>query len=154
MLVRPRVLTPTPSGADIGRVKYSSNWRQQRPGVWLGAGLVASLLTYASATDRVSGTPLWVALDLWLAHRIWKRGATALAWFRGLQTFGLVLFATAVVLARWQDNVGTGATVGTVLLYALSLWSLTAPALSDHVAPPPGAIPDMLEEGEQSGRRN
>ena len=132
-------------------MEYSSDWRQRRPGVWLGAALVADLLVFAVSADLSFGTLPWVALDIWLAHRIWKRGATALAWFRGLQMLGLVLFAAAVALARWQDNVGTDATVGTVLLQGLSLWCLMAPALSDHVASPSGVIPERREDGDLSG---
>ena len=131
---------------------FSSSWRQQRPGVWLGAALAADLLAYTSTADLPPGTPLWVALDLWLAYRIWKHGPVALALFRGLQTCGLILFGTVVILARWQHNIETGATAGTVLLYAVSLWSLMAPALSDHVAASSGAVLETDEEGDLSGR--
>jgi hypothetical protein len=77
---------------------------------------------------------LWLLLDLWLAHRIWHSGATALAWFRGLQILGVVLFGTVLVATRWVEDLGTGAAPDTVLLFAVSAWCLLAPALSRHTA--------------------
>lgn len=112
--------------------KYS-DLRSERPGVWLSLALAVDLLTYATGADAFSGTWLWVALSVWLAHRIWRGGATALAWYRGLQTFCLCLFAIAFVAARLDDAISTGATASTLVLYGLSVWFLLAPALSRHV---------------------
>jgi len=72
-------------------------WRTDRPALWLAAALLAAVATYATASDRSEAAVPWLLLDLWLARRIWHGGATALAWFRGLQCVGAVLFGTVLV---------------------------------------------------------
>ncbi len=84
--------------------------------------------------ERSAAVMLWMLLDLWLAFRIWRGGATALAWFRGLQILGVVLIGTVLVAARWAENLGTGAGPEMVVFLAVSAWCLLAPALSRHVA--------------------
>jgi hypothetical protein len=98
------------------------------------AALAASTATYVSAAERSVAVMPWLLLDLWLAHRIWRGGATALAWFLALQTIGLVLFGTVLVTSWWEGGPETTAGPGTVALYALSVWCLLAPALSRHVS--------------------
>ena len=124
---------PAAALVDTGHVSSYIDWRSARPGRWLVAALAASVATYATAPVRSGGVPLWILLDLWLAHRIWRGGAIALAWFQGLQILGVVLFGTVLFATRWVD-LATGAGPHTVLLFALSAWCLTASALSRHVA--------------------
>ena len=71
------------------------DWRSARPGRWLVAALAASVATYVTAPVRSGGVLLWILLDQWLAYRIWRGGTIALAWFRGLQICGVVLFGTS-----------------------------------------------------------
>ena len=99
---------------------------------WLAVALVADLGTYW-ASSQVSGLLFWLALDLWLTYRIWRGGATALAWFKFLQLFGVIVHGTALLTSQWEDSIGTGANLGTVALLTISFWSLMAPALSLHV---------------------
>jgi hypothetical protein len=103
------------------------------------AALAASTATYASAVERSAAVMPWLLLDLWLAHRVWRGGATALAWFVALQTLGMVLFGTVLVTAWWESSPTTAACPGTVVLYALSVWCLLAPALSRHVSAASGS---------------
>jgi hypothetical protein len=110
------------------------DWRSARPGLWLTAAFAAEVATYASAAERSAAVMPWLLLDLWLVHRIWRGGATALAWFLALQTLGLVLFGTVLVMASWEGGPETAAGPGTVALLALSVWCLLAPALSRHVS--------------------
>ncbi len=122
--------------------------RRHWPGRWLGVALVADLLSYTTVDHGPgAGTLWWVALDLWLAYRVWRHGSTALAVFRGFQLFGLIAFGVVVALSPWQDNLATDATLATVGLYAVSVWALMAPALSGHVTAtrrPRGAPEDSV----------
>ncbi|MGH3506707.1 MAG: hypothetical protein ACRDO2_05840 [Nocardioidaceae bacterium] len=113
--------------------KYAM-WRTDRPGLWLAAALLAAVATYTTASDRSVAVVPWLLLDLWLARRIWHGGATALAWFRGLQWSGAILFGTVLVAERWDSSIVTKAGPGTVLVFALSGWCLMAPALTRHVS--------------------
>lgn len=107
--------------------------RHQRPGLWLSLALAADLLAFTTGAAATPGTFLWVGLSLWLAHRTWQGGATALACYRVLQWSGVCLFSMALVVAHWDNSVTTEVTIVTVLLYAVSVWCLMAPALSNHV---------------------
>ncbi|HSE70330.1 MAG TPA: hypothetical protein VLA97_06195 [Nocardioidaceae bacterium] len=111
-----------------------SSWRGARPGWWLVAGLVAALAVYTTAAERSAPVSFWPLIDLWLAHRVWRGGATALAWFRGLQGAGAVIFGVVLVLDVWSGGFVATTGPGTAALYALSAWCLMAPALTQHVA--------------------
>jgi hypothetical protein len=106
--------------------------RKSNPEGWLAVAIVADVGAYWAAS-QVSGLLFWLALDLWLTYRIWRGGATALMWFRFLQLLGVVLHGSVLLFSQWEDSIDTGANPGTVVLLAISLWCLMAPALSQHV---------------------
>jgi hypothetical protein len=111
--------------------RYSTA-RKSTPEGWLAVAIVADVGAYWAAS-QVSGLVFWLALDLWLTYRIWRGGATALASFKFLQLLGVVLHGSVLLFSLWEDSIGTGANQGTVVLFAISLWCLMAPALSQHV---------------------
>lgn len=112
--------------------EYSA-WRASQPGLWLFAALAAEIATYSTASGRSVAVMPWLLLDLWLALRIWRHGAIALAVFRFLQVLAVTLFGLVLVLSHWGDHIGTTTGPGTAVLWALSTWCLFAPALSLHV---------------------
>ena len=124
---------------DTWPVKKYVDWRAARPGLWLIAALVATVATYMTAADRSTSVLPWLLLDLWLARRVWRGGATALAWFRFLQLLGVFLFGYVLIAAQFSSNLESTAGLGTVMLFALASWCLLAPALSRHVAAVPVA---------------
>ncbi len=143
---------PWGARAHTAFVRNYVAWRDARPGRWLVAGLAAAVAAYATAADRSAPVLPWLLLDLWLAHRIWKGGATALAWFRGLQGFALFSFGAVWVSGLWDGYVGTTAGPGPILMWGVSVWCLMSPALSRHVAPDRGAPKD--DENFQSSVRH
>lgn len=121
-------------------MQYSA-LRAARPGLWLLAALVTDLVTYTSAHARSTAVLPWLLLDLWLTYRTWRGGGTALAWFRGLQLLGVTLLGLALASAAFDTGIETATGPVTVVLYAVSLWCLMSPALTEHVtAGPPTAV--------------
>jgi len=106
-------------------------WRNSHPGWWLTVALGAEAATYLSGA-RPEAMP-WLMVDLWLAHRIWRGGPTALLWCRVLQTLGASLFGIVIVLSLLAGDLGRNASPGVFALYAVSAWCLMSPALLRHV---------------------
>ena len=95
------------------------------------AALVADLARYL--TEARAGVLLWLVLDLWLAHRIWRGGLLALTTFRVLQTIGACLFGLVLVPKMFSPEAVTAPGPAVAVLFALSAWCLMAPALQRHV---------------------
>ena len=106
-------------------------WRNAHPGHWLTVALGAEAATLMS--DARPDVMPWLLVDLWLAHRIWRGGPTALLWFRVMQTLAASLFGIVVVMSVLTGDVGRNAHPGVFALYAISAWCLMSPALLSHV---------------------
>ncbi len=132
---------------DTECVKTYAAWRAARPGHWLAAALAADVATYATAGDRSAAVLPWLVLDLWLAYRIWNGGATALAWFRGLQLAAVFIFGVALALAQLGERFSTTAGPGALVLCAVVAWCLMATALSEHVAAAPSSSRPAVSAG-------
>lgn len=114
--------------------------RLTHPLTWLLAALTADLASYSAASD-LSAPGFWIALDLFLTYRIYRGGATALAWFRFLLALGTLLPGIFLVLSHLSSSFETGGTPLTVALLLVSLWCLAAPALTRHVQSSPSDQP-------------